>query len=164
LPAGFGRPILLVMHVATPFDVSLADWLDAQSSHRVALAVDGMPLPSEGVTLAPAGLHMIVEGGRVRLSDASERHSCKPSIDVLFESLASERGAHTAAALLTGMGKDGAAGLLAIRHAGGRTVAQDERTSVVYGMPRAAFELGAAEAVLPIERIGEQLSEWGGHG
>ena len=80
-----------------------------------------------------------------------------PAVDVLFESLARELGPACVACLLTGMGKDGAAGLLAIRQAGGRTIAQDEGTSVVFGMPREAIRLGAAEQVLPLQDVGRTL-------
>ena len=82
--------------------------------------------------MAPPGRHLTVAGARLRLNTDPPRHSCRPSIDVLFESLAVERGAQVLACLLTGMGRDGAAGLLAIRRAGGFTLAQDESTSVVY--------------------------------
>jgi two-component system chemotaxis response regulator CheB len=95
--------------------------------------------------------------GKLRLTHDLERNSCRPSIDVLFESFAQELGAEGAGCLLTGMGKDGAAGLLAIRRAGGRTLAQDEATSVVFGMPREAILLGAAEQVLALDRIGPTL-------
>lgn len=90
------------------------------------------------------------------------RNYCRPSVDVLFESIALDYGPSAAACLLTGMGKDGAAGLLAVRKAGGTTLAQDERTSVVYGMPREAAILGAAEQVLPIDAIGPALAELAG--
>jgi two-component system chemotaxis response regulator CheB len=93
----------------------------------------------------------------VRLSDAAERHSCRPSADVLFESAARELGPRAVGCLLTGMGADGAAGLLAMRRAGALTLAQDEATSAVFGMPRAAIELGAAAHVLPISEIAAAL-------
>jgi two-component system chemotaxis response regulator CheB len=86
----------------------------------------------------------------MRLTDDSEVHSCRPSVDVLFESIAGELGRQTIAGLLTGMGRDGARGLLAIRMAGGVTFAQDEESSVVFGMPREAIALGAAVHVLPL--------------
>jgi two-component system chemotaxis response regulator CheB len=87
-----------------------------------------------------------------------ERHSCRPSVDVLFESLAREYGSSALGCLLTGMGRDGAAGLLDIRRAGGLTIAQDEATSVVYGMPREAMLVGAVERVLPLPDIGPALA------
>ncbi len=88
--------------------------------------------------MAPGDRHLIVREGRLRLTRDAERHSCRPSVDVLFESVATEYGGSAAACLLTGMGRDGAAGLLKIRQAGGVTIAQDEATSMVYGMPREA--------------------------
>ena len=104
-----------------------------------------------------AGPPPTVAGARLHLSAEPPRHSCRPSIDVLFDSLAADAGAQVLAGLLTGMGRDGAAGLLAIRRAGGFTLAQDEATSVVYGMPREAVLVGGAQAVLPLERIGPEI-------
>lgn len=155
LPAGFAAPVLLVLHIGEPFDATLADWLDAQSPHRVAFAEDGEAL-FEGpprVFMAPAGKHLTISKGRLRLDSGLERHSCRPSIDVLFESVATEVRSGAVGVLLTGMGRDGAEGLLAIRRAGGHTIAQDEASCVVYGMPRAAVEVGAVETVLPIDAI-----------
>src|SRR5262249_9095868 len=100
---------------------------------------------------------MIVSGGRVAVISGPERHSCRPSVDVLFESIAAEYGDTALACLLTGMGRDGASGLLSIRGAGGRTIAQAEASSIVYGMPREAAMLGAAERILPVDRIGPAL-------
>jgi two-component system, chemotaxis family, protein-glutamate methylesterase/glutaminase len=108
--------------------------------------------------LAPGNRHMIVRGGILRLTDDAERHSCRPSVDVLFESVAEEYGATAAACLLTGMGRDGALGLLKVRQAGGVTVAQDETTSVVYGMPREAVALGGAMHVLRLDEIPPHLA------
>jgi two-component system, chemotaxis family, protein-glutamate methylesterase/glutaminase len=159
LPKELPAPVLLVMHVEAPFDVTLADWLDGQTAHRVAIATDGTPL-FEGpprVWMSPAGKHMSVARRRICLEAGPERHSCRPSIDVLFESLASEVGEETVGVLLTGMGRDGAAGLLALRQAGAHTIAQDEATSIIYGMPRAAIELGAAVTVLPLDAIAPAL-------
>jgi two-component system chemotaxis response regulator CheB len=160
LPRDFPAPILLVMHVGAAFDGMLAEWLDAQSVHRVAIATDGAPLfdGPPRISIAPADKHMLVRGGKIHLAASPERHSCRPSVDVLFESLAPELGAAAVGVLLTGMGRDGAAGLLALRRAGAPTIVQDEATSVVYGMPRAAVELGAATAVLPLDRIASELT------
>jgi two-component system chemotaxis response regulator CheB len=110
------------------------------------------------VVLAPPGRHLVVRRGHLQLTDEAEVHSCRPSVDVLFTSLAEEYGQACSACLLTGMGRDGAAGLLAIRRTGGGTMAQDETTSIVYGMPREAMLIGAATQVLPLEAIGPALA------
>jgi two-component system chemotaxis response regulator CheB len=160
LPQGFPVPILLVIHIGKLFAPAFAEWLDGQSPVRVSYARDGDPLPALGrgrVLVAPPDSHLVLRQGKLRLTQDPERHSCRPSVDVLFASLAQELGADCAACLLTGMGKDGAEGLLAIRRTGGRTIAQDEATSIVFGMPREAILLGAAEQVLPLERIAPVL-------
>lgn len=160
LPASFQLPLLLVLHISEPFGVAFADWLDTQANRRVAYPREGQLLSSATgrVVMAPPGRHMLLEGGRFRLSDAPERHSCRPSVDVLFESLARDQGPAVAACLLTGMGRDGAAGLLALRQAGALTIAQDEATCVVYGMPREAVLLNAAKRVLPLPEIAPALA------
>lgn len=158
LPAGFRVPVLIVLHLGEPFAAAFGDWLEAQTAHPVDYAKDG-DVPSPGtMLLAPPGKHLVLRNGRLRLTSDPELHSCRPSVDALFQSLAEEQGSGIVAALLTGMGKDGAAGLLAIRRAGGLTIAQDEATSVVYGMPREAALLGAAERVLPLAEIGPALA------
>jgi two-component system chemotaxis response regulator CheB len=160
LPADFQLPILLVVHINEPFGTAFADWLDGQTGRRVAYPTDGMPVIGAAgrVIVAPGDKHLVVREGRLRLTRDPERHSCRPSVDVLFETVASEYGASTAACLLTGMGRDGALGLLKIRQAGGLTIAQDEATSVVYGMPREAALLGAATHVLRLGDIGARLA------
>lgn len=159
IPAPFTLPVFFVMHIGEPFGTAFAEWLDGQTGHRVRYALHGEPLPREGgVLMAPPDRHLVLREGKVWLSDDAARHSCRPSVDTLFESVAREYGATAMAALLTGMGRDGAAGLLDIRRAGGLTIAQDEATSVVYGMPREAVLLGAAERVLPLAEIGPALA------
>jgi two-component system chemotaxis response regulator CheB len=160
LPPAFQTPILVVLHINESFGSAFADWLDGQIGRRVAYPDDGAPLASAigRVAVAPAGRHLTVRDGRFRLTLERERHSCRPSIDVLFESVAAEYGAAAAACLLTGMGRDGALGLLRIREAGGMTIAQDESTSVIYGMPREAARLGAAAEVLRLGDIGPRLA------
>jgi two-component system, chemotaxis family, protein-glutamate methylesterase/glutaminase len=160
LPAEFQLPILLVLHINEPFGTAFADWLDGQTSRRVACPKDGAPLASAigRVMVAPGGRHLVVRDRRLHLTTDLERHSCRPSVDVLFESVAREHGASAAACLLTGMGKDGALGLLKIRQAGGTTIAQDETSSVIYGMPREAALLGAATYVLRLGEIAPRLA------
>ncbi|MCK7593359.1 chemotaxis protein CheB [Pseudomarimonas salicorniae] len=149
LPARLGLPLLLVIHLDRAFEEAFRDWLATLAPFPVRLVSHGDLLPTDTVLLiAPAGRHLTLRGGRLLLDDRPERHSCRPSIDVLFESLAEECPRSTLAILLTGMGVDGARGLLSLRQAGARTVAQDEASSAVFGMPRAAIELGAAERVL----------------
>jgi two-component system chemotaxis response regulator CheB len=123
-------------------------------------ARDGMPVSAVTgrAVVAPGNRHLVVRGEHMHLTDEAERHSCRPSVDVLFESVAVECGASAAACLLTGMGRDGALGLLRVREAGGITIAQDESTSIVYGMPREAAILGAAQQVLRLSEIGPRLA------
>lgn len=159
LPASFHLPILLVLHIGEPFGGGFAEWLDGQTTRRVAFARDGEPLAARraDVLMAPPDRHLVVRGGHLHLTRDPERFSCRPSVDVLFESVAAEFGPRAAACLMTGMGRDGAGGLLALRRAGALTLAQDEATSVVYGMPREAVLLGAALRVLPLSEIGPAL-------
>jgi two-component system chemotaxis response regulator CheB len=169
LPAAFPLPLLFVLHIGEPFGSAFAEWLDGQTPHRVSYARDGEALSgaSGRVVMAPPDQHLVVSGGKLRLTSSPARHSCRPSVDVLFESIAREYGAAGAGCLLTGMGRDGAAGLLEIKEAGGLTLVQDEATSVVFGMPREAVLLGAACRVLPLGEIGEALGSIagpGGHG
>jgi two-component system chemotaxis response regulator CheB len=160
IPHNLPLSVLLVLHIDEPFGSAFAEWLGDQTSHAVRFAVGGEALESRTtrVLMAPPGRHLVVEGAHLALSDAPERHSCRPAIDVLFESLALHAGPRCAAALLTGMGRDGASGLLALKRAGAITVAQDEESSIVYGMPREAAVLGAASHILPLAEIGRFLA------
>jgi two-component system chemotaxis response regulator CheB len=165
LPEAVRLPVLVVLHIAEPFGRAMAEWLDAQTGIPVRYPREGERLPApgwRGVLMAPPDSHLTVEGDRLVLGRGPERHSCRPSVDVLFESLARSMGAETVACLLTGMGKDGALGLLAIRQAGGLTIAQDEATSVIFGMPGEAVKLGAAASVLPLEGIAPALARAAG--
>ncbi|MBA3707253.1 MAG: chemotaxis-specific protein-glutamate methyltransferase CheB [Planctomycetes bacterium] len=157
----FPLPVLVVQHLSPMFSYAYAEWLDRQSPHRVAYVRDGEPLAEAHgrVILALPDKHLVVRDGRVWALAGAERNFCRPSVDILFESLADEMGPATVAALLTGMGRDGAEGLLRVRRAGGKTFAQDEASSTVYGMPREAAVLGAADAVLPLVNIGPAISE-----
>lgn len=159
LPASFPLPILLVLHISELFASSFAEWLNTLSPIPAHFAVDGEPVPRPGrpqIVLAPAGRHLVVAGDRLRLTLDPERNSCRPSIDTLFDSLA-RAGGRTALCLLTGMGRDGAAGMLAGRRAGLDTAAQDEGSSVIYGMPAEAARLGAANRVLSVEEFAPYL-------
>lgn len=158
IPGGFEVPILLVQHIGAAFAVSYVEWLDGQTPHRVACAADDEPLQPGRVSVAPADSHLVVRDGRLHLRDGPERHSCRPSIDILFESVAAAYPGAATGCLLTGMGRDGATGLLAMRRVGCRTFAQDEASCVVYGMPREAVLLDAVDEVLPPADIGRRLA------
>ncbi|MGB6539004.1 MAG: chemotaxis-specific protein-glutamate methyltransferase CheB [Xanthobacteraceae bacterium] len=160
LPRHFRIPVLVVVHMNATFASALTDWLNAQSELHVVPAQNGALVASlQGcVAVAPGDRHLIVRSGRIVLTDDAERQSCRPSVDVLFESVAAEYGADAVGCLLTGMGKDGALGLLRIRQAGGLTIAQDEASSVVYGMPREALALGAVACVSSLKDIGPRLA------
>jgi two-component system chemotaxis response regulator CheB len=160
LPADFPLPLLLVMHISAAFGGAFADWLNDQSAIPVAMAVHDEPLPAFGVpraVLAPPDRHLVIRGERLCLTNDPEVHSCRPSVDVLFQSVAQEIGGRAVGILMTGMGRDGARGLLALRNAGAMTLAQDEATSIVFGMPREAILLGAAKRVLPLDELASTL-------
>lgn len=165
LPPQFPLPILVVIHISRLFGDGFAEWLNGVSPFRVAFARDGEPLPLPGacrVVLAPPDQHLLVRDRRLRLTHDPERHSCRPSVDTLFESVARELGPRAVGCLLTGMGRDGATGLLAMRQAGSTTIAQDETSCVVFGMPREAIRLGAASQVLKLDQIASALSALAG--
>jgi len=163
LPVGFRPPVLCVQHIATsePFAVAFSDWLAGQTGRDVSYARDWTAVEALAgrVVLAPPDRHLLIRDGLLRLSDLPPRHSCRPSVDVLFESAAAEFGPQAAGCLLTGMGRDGAQGLLAMRARGAVTFAQDEASCIVYGMPREAALLGAAAYVLPPAQIAARLVE-----
>jgi len=153
-------PILLLIHIGQPFGAALSEWLGTLVPMSVKEAKHGDPIPQPGtpaLILAPPDKHLILAGGRMMFDNGPERHSCRPSIDVLFESVASEMGSRAIGCLLTGMGRDGAAGLLAMKQAGAMTLVQDESTSVVFGMPREAIRLGAAKRILPVGEFASVL-------
>lgn len=155
-------PTLVVQHISGMFTPSLAKGLARACRARVVLAEDAMPLQSGQIYIAPGNARHLTVVMRqrpvCRLAEGPAVAGHRPSIDELFRSCA-QFGAATCAALLTGMGRDGAEGLLAIRRQGGRTVAQDARTSLIFGMARVAQELGAVERMLPLNRIAAALME-----
>jgi two-component system chemotaxis response regulator CheB len=151
-------PTVITQHMPATFTRSFAERLNRASRAEVSEAVDGAPLAVGKVYLAPGGdAHLTVAGGRCRVAPGDLVNGHRPSVDVLFASVARGCGAKALGVILTGMGRDGAQGLLAIRNAGGHTLGQNEATSVVYGMPKAAFELGAVERQLPLEKIGGEI-------
>lgn len=156
LPADFPVPLLVVQHMAPGFIEGFAKWLDRKLPIPVRLAGEGDRM-TPGVWFAPDGAHLTLsQSKRFVLDPETEATHC-PSIDVLLESLARSLGAEALGVVLTGMGKDGAEGAAAIRRAGGLAIAQDEASSVVYGMPRAVAE-GGADLLLSPAAIVEALS------
>ena len=154
LPADLGVPVVVVQHMPPGFTASLAQRLDAESPLCVREAAPGDALVPGHVLIAPGGHHLQFDGmGRVFLSDEPPVHGVRPSVDVTLDSLTRLCGKRLVAVLLTGMGKDGARGLKALRDLGGGTLAEDESTCVVYGMPRAAWELGGVGQMLPLPQI-----------
>ena len=144
---------VVTQHMPATFTRSFAARLDKMSGATVTEAEDGAPLKPGHVYIAPGGeAHLEVSGGRCRLVRAEAVNGHRPSVDVLFNSVA-RLGRPMTGVILTGMGKDGAKGLLTMRQAGARTLGQDEQSCVVYGMPRAAFELGAVERQLSLPRL-----------
>jgi len=155
LPAGWPVPVLVVQHIGAGFDIGLVRYLEDCSPVPVSLAEDRRSLAGGGVHVCPAERHLGVTAGkqlRVRAGEPIEGY--RPSGNHLFRTVADVYGPGAAGVVLTGMGRDGAEGLVTLRRAGGLTIAQDQATSVVYGMPRQAVLRGAAEMVLPVEEIG----------
>ena len=151
-------PTVITQHMPATFTRNFAKRLDRLSGAQVEEAEDGAPLETGRVYVAPGGArHLQVAAGaqslRCRLREGEPVSGHRPSVDMLFRSVAETAGRRAVGVILTGMGKDGAAGLLAMREAGARTLGQDEASCVVYGMPRAAFELGAVERQLPLHEI-----------
>ena len=154
VPHEFFPPVVVVQHLPEKFTHEFAMQLDAVSSLTIVEAADGMVLNSGSVYVAPGGVHLQLDAhARLIINDGPPVHYCKPSVDVLFHSLARHYGPSVLAMVLTGMGEDGAAGALAIKRAGGAVVAQDEASSVVFGMPAAAIKAGAADQVLSLEAL-----------
>jgi len=159
LPRDFAAPIAVVQHIADGFTAGLAGWLDQECALEVRVAQDGDPLDPGRVLLAPTGHHLLVGPARVRLSDEPAVEGFRPSVTPLFLSAAQAHGTRACGVLLTGMGHDGAEGLVALRRAGGHAIVQDEATSAIFGMPRAAIEAGAADRVLALDEIPKALLE-----
>ena len=164
LPPHFPAAVLVVQHVDAQFAPGLANWLQHHSRLPVRIAKAGERLALGTVCIAGTNDHLIyeerdVQGGFLNYTAVPQDNSYRPSVDVLFASLAHPHHAARIGVLLTGMGRDGAEGLLALRNAGGLTIAQDAASSVVYGMPKAAADMNAASQILPLESIGPRIRE-----
>ncbi len=160
LPAD-APPILVVQHMPRAFTGPFSRRLDQICAIEVCEATDGASVKPGRALIAPGDQHLVLvrqaDQLAVRLSDQPQVNHHRPSVDVLFSSVAAIAGQSAVGVLLTGMGADGARGLLAMRQAGARTLAQDEATSVIYGMPKEAMALGAAEEAVGIDRLANRL-------
>jgi two-component system chemotaxis response regulator CheB len=159
LPASFPMPILVVQHIGAPFLAGFAAWLDGLMSLKVVVAADGAETRPGMVYVAPGDHHLrLLPDRRLALTQDGPIAGQRPSGTVLFRSVAAAMGSAALGVLMTGMGEDGAEGLLAMRRAGAATVTEDESSAVVYGMPGAAMRLGASGLSLPLDQIaGEML-------
>jgi len=158
LPAEFPLPILVVQHIAQGFVGGFASWLDAAGPLRVQVASDGEPLAPATVYIAPDDRHLgVAQRSRIALADALPIQGFRPSATHLFASVADQFGRAAVGVILTGMGDDGCAGLAAVRREGGRILVQDEKTSVVFGMPGAALQAGLSDWTLPLPDIAAVL-------
>ncbi len=159
LPAGLGVPVVIVQHMPTGFTASLARRLEQTSPFEVREAAEGDRLRPGLVLVAPGGRHLQFRaGGVAHLTDDPPVHGVRPSVDVTLASLAPLYGPRLLAVLLTGMGRDGARGLRMVSDRGGQTLAEDETTCVVYGMPKAAAEIGAVGGLLPLPALAPAIT------
>lgn len=159
LPRDFPAPIVAVQHMARGFIDGLARWLSANVAMKVVVASDGDVLSPGTVYLGPDNQHVGVADGRIALSSSAPQNGFRPSIDHLFDSCARAYGPSTLAVILTGMGQDGVDGLETVKARGGRVFAQDEESSVVFGMAQVAIERGLVDEVFPLDLIGRRLKD-----
>ncbi|HME92345.1 MAG TPA: chemotaxis protein CheB [Myxococcaceae bacterium] len=158
VPKAFPAPICVCQHISHGFTNGLAQWLSSEAELRVVEAIDDEPLTPGTVFLAPSRAHLLVTAdGRTRLDDGPARMGFRPSCDALLTSAAEAYRHRAIGVVLTGMGRDGAQGLKHIRMRGGRTIVQDRASCVVFGMPKEAVEIGAAEQILSLDRIAPAL-------
>jgi two-component system chemotaxis response regulator CheB len=158
LPRGFPAPIVIAQHISAGFVSGMVGWLKTLAQVEVKVAADGEPLRPGVAYACPSESHMRVgPGRRVVLVERQPRDIFHPSCDLLLASAAESCGAKAVGVILTGMGNDGVAGMKRIREAGGATLAQDEKTSLIFGMPKLAIESGCIDRVLPLEEIAAEL-------
>jgi two-component system chemotaxis response regulator CheB len=157
-------PIVIAQHMPALFTTSFAKRLNQLCKMQVSEAVHGQRLQAGNIYIAPGDFHMSVLGSlgnwRLEISQGEKVTGHRPSVDVLFASVAKAAGASACGAMLTGMGRDGAEGMLKMKHVGAYTIGQDEASCVVYGMPRAAAEIGAVAKVLPLQHMAQELVSW----
>lgn len=160
LPSWLPAPVLVVQHMPPGFTQPLAERLDRESSLAVREAADGDRLHPGQVLVAPGGWHCLVHAdGTVRLDGGPARHGVRPAVDATLETVARSWGDRAVVAILTGMGSDGTDGAKLVHKAGGFILAEDERSCVVYGMPRSVVEAGCAHRVVPLEAMADAIVE-----
>ncbi len=155
-------PVLIVQHMPPMFTKSLAERLNVVSSMDIAEAEDQEVLRKGKVYIAPGGKHMVLRQKtkgiyQIRIIDSPPVNHCKPAVDVLFRSISGIRGLKTLAVIMTGMGRDGTDGMRALKRKGAYSIIQDEKTSVVWGMPGSIYEESLADEVLPLPDIGKRI-------
>jgi two-component system chemotaxis response regulator CheB len=159
LPANLPVPVVIAQHMPPQFTLALARRLDSCCPPKVVEAADGEPLTPGTVYIGPGGMHLRVTQTAIKVEPDRGESLYKPSVDVLAESALSAFGKNVFGVMLTGMGNDGMREFVKLHKAGGYNVVQDQATCVVYGMPRAVAEAGAADEILPIDRIGPRIRE-----
>lgn len=158
IPQGFAGAMVIVQHIDAAFAPGMAQWLQQQSVLKVGLAQEGQAPQRGAVLLAASNRHLVVkDGGRLGYVEGAPNDVYRPSVDVFFHSIVRHWPGKVAGLLLTGMGRDGAAGLKALRDSGAHTIAQDQKSCAVYGMPKAAVALNAAVEVLPVTGMAARL-------
>lgn len=165
LPGNIGVPILIVQHMPPVFTKSLAASLDKKCALTVKEAVDREPLQANTVYIAPGGKQMKIVASadglnrQIKITNDPPENSCKPSADYLFRSIADYYVGRTTAVIMTGMGSDGSEGLKVIKNKGGYIIAQDEKTCVVFGMPKAPIENGITDTIVPLDKIAGEITK-----
>lgn len=158
LPGDINIPVFVVQHMPAGFTKAFSERIDKGSSLNVVEAKDGELIRENTVYIAPGGYHMLIEGRHIKLDLSPSIHGVRPAVDKLFMSAAEIYKGNLLGCIFTGMGKDGADGVRMIKQKGGYIISQDEATSTVYGMPKAAFDTGCVDIVLPDYKISNEIT------
>lgn len=157
LPGNLNLPVFVVQHMPSGFTKAFAERINKNSELTVVEAKDGDIILPNTVYIAPGGYHMMIDGKKIKLDLSPSMHGVRPAVDKLFVSAVETYRGNLIACIFTGMGRDGAEGIRAVKSKGGYTIAQDEATSIVYGMPKAAYETGYVDAVMPDYKIVDEI-------
>lgn len=157
LPPGIPAGMLVVQHMPPYFTKSLAERLDNHSAVHVEEGKVGDMITDGSALVAPGGYHMSINGGKIRLNKGKRVNGIRPSVDVTMLAIAKTYGSNVIGVILTGMGKDGAEGMKAIKEKGGKTIACDESTSIIFGMPKEAIKLGCVDEIVPLYEIADAI-------